>query len=114
MNDEELNEIIARDEGELEIFRQMDMNREREVLEKWRMTGHRGRPLPSLIQLEELPECYQTDEPFEVKDIDDALEGRGQRRRNIVNYNDGLSDEQWIMVRTFDVLRHCRFVKCCA
>jgi ATP-dependent helicase STH1/SNF2 len=49
------------------------------------------------MQLEELPECYQTDEPFEPKEIDDAIEGRGQRRRNVVNYNDGLSDEQWAM-----------------
>ncbi|KAI6022553.1 SNF2 family N-terminal domain-containing protein, partial [Pisolithus marmoratus] len=75
MNDEELNEIIARDDKELE-------------------GGHRGRPPPSLMQLEELPDCYQTDEPFEAKDIEDAIEGRGQRRRNVVNYNDGLSDEQ--------------------
>jgi hypothetical protein len=53
------------------------------------------------MQFEELPECYQTDEPFEVKELEDILEGRGQRRRNVVNYNDGLSDEQWAMVRTF-------------
>ncbi|KAI6028981.1 SNF2 family N-terminal domain-containing protein, partial [Pisolithus marmoratus] len=97
MNDEELNEIIARDDKELEIFRRMDIDREREAIDKWRAGGHRGRPPPPLIQLEELPECYQTDEPFEAKDMEDAIEGRGQRRRNVVNYNDGLSDEQWIM-----------------
>lgn len=97
MNDEELNEIIARDDKELEIFRQMDIEREREGVDKWRAAGNRGRPPPSLMQLEELPECYRTDEPFEAKDMEDAIEGRGQRRRNVVSYNDGLSDEQWIM-----------------
>ncbi|KIK34167.1 hypothetical protein CY34DRAFT_17910 [Suillus luteus UH-Slu-Lm8-n1] len=72
MNDNELNEI----------FCTMDL--------QWKP------PLP-LMQLEELPECYQMDEPFEPKEMDDAIQGRGQRHRNVVNYNDGLSDEQWAM-----------------
>jgi hypothetical protein len=50
------------------------------------------------MQFEELPECYQTDEPFDIKDVEDLVEGRGQRRRNIVSYNDGLSDDAWAMV----------------
>src|SRR5258708_6584924 len=88
MNDDELNEI----------FRTMDLQRERDALDAWRVIGNRGKlPLP-LMQLEELPECYQTDEPFEPKEIDDAIQGRGQRRCNVVNYNDGLSDEQWVVV----------------
>ncbi|KAG2142624.1 SNF2 family N-terminal domain-containing protein [Suillus cothurnatus] len=82
MNDDELNEMLARNDEEVEIFRSMDLQRERDALDAWRA---------------ELPECYQTDEPFEPKEIDDAIEGRGQRRRNVVNYNDGLSDEQWAM-----------------
>ena len=98
MNDEELNEIIARDDQELDTFRRMDRDREREAEHRWRAMGHRGRPPPPLIQLEELPECYRTDEPFEAKEIEEAVEGRGQRRKNQVNYNDGLSDEQWLMV----------------
>ncbi|KAF9234947.1 SNF2 family N-terminal domain-containing protein [Melanogaster broomeanus] len=97
MNDEELNVMLARNDGEVEIFRAMDMARERQALDNWRAAGNHGRPPAQLMQLEELPECYQTDEPFEPKEIDDSLEGRGQRRRNVVNYNDGLSDEQWAM-----------------
>lgn len=97
MNDDELNELIARSEQEAIIFREMDIKREREAAEAWRNSGGRGKPPPPLIQLEELPECYQTDEPFEVKEIDDVNEGRGQRRRNVVSYNDGLSDEAWAM-----------------
>jgi len=49
------------------------------------------------MQLEELPECYQTDEPFEVEVIVEGTEGRGQRKRNTVVYNDGLSDDQWAL-----------------
>lgn len=97
MNDDELNEMLARSDDEAEIFRAMDLAREREALENWRAAGNRGKPPSQLMQLEELPECYQTDEPFEAKEMDEVLEGRGQRRRNVVNYNDGLSDEQWAM-----------------
>lgn len=97
MNDDELNEMLARSEEEAEVFRAMDMAREREAFENWRAAGNRGKPPAQLMQLEELPECYQIDEPFEVKELDEVLEGRGQRRRNVVNYNDGLSDEQWAM-----------------
>ncbi|KAF9066567.1 SNF2 family N-terminal domain-containing protein [Rhodocollybia butyracea] len=97
MNDEELNALISRTEDEGEIFRQMDIKRERDALEHWRALGNRGKPPQSLIQIEELPECYQNDEPFDVKDAEDLVEGRGQRKRNIVSYNDGLDDDTWAM-----------------
>ncbi|KAF5361681.1 hypothetical protein D9758_007383 [Tetrapyrgos nigripes] len=97
MNDDELNALLARSDEEAEIFRKMDMQRERDVLETWRAAGNRGKPPLPLIQLEELPECYQTDEPFEGKDMEEVVEGRGQRRRNVVSYNDGLSDDAWAM-----------------
>lgn len=101
MNDEELNELIARSDQESVIFREMDIQREREAQESWRLSGNRGKPPQPLMQLEELPECYQMDEPFEVKEVDDLVEGRGQRRRNVVSYNDGLSDDAWALVCMF-------------
>ncbi|CAK5279848.1 unnamed protein product [Mycena citricolor] len=97
MNDQELNILLARSEEEGEIFRQMDSQRERETLENWRAQGHRGKPPPPLMQFEELPECYQKEEPFEPTNTDETIEGRGQRRRNVVSYNDGLDDETWAM-----------------
>ena len=97
MNDDEINEILARSEEEAILFREMDLRREREAQESWKAAGHRGRPPLPLIQLEELPDCYKTDEPFEVVDAVDEIEGRGQRRRTVVNYNDGLDDDQWAM-----------------
>ena len=98
MNDDELNELIARHKSEVGIFHDMDIKREKDALENWRAQGKRGNPPPPLMQLEELPECYQTDEPFDIKEVEDLVEGRGQRRRNIVSYNDGLSDDAWAMV----------------
>jgi hypothetical protein len=98
LNDDELNIVISRSDEEIGLYRDMDVQRERDTLEAWRAAGHRGRPPQNLMQLDELPECYQNDEPFEVKEVDEAMEGRGQRRRNVVSYNDGLSDEQWAIV----------------
>ena len=50
-----------------------------------------------MIQFEELPDCYRTDELFEVPDAVDEIEGRGPRRRTVFNYNDDLDDDQWAM-----------------
>ncbi|KAI0770991.1 SNF2 family N-terminal domain-containing protein [Trametes elegans] len=100
MNDDEINEIISRSEEESRIFHEIDIQRDREALEAWRRAGNRGKPPPPLMQLEELPECYRTDEPFTVDNDIDEIEGRGHRRRTVVNYNDGLSDDQWAMVCT--------------
>lgn len=99
MNDDELNELLARSEEENRIFRELDAKREREALENWRALGKKGKPPPQLMQLEELPDCYKTDEPFIVQDgLEDLVEGRGQRKRNVVSYNDGLDDDTWAMV----------------
>lgn len=97
--------MIARTDDEAEIFRQIDSQREKEALENWRKAGNRGKPPPALMQLDELPECYRNDEPFEVEKIDDLIEGRGQRKRNAVSYNDGLSDDAWALVCTSSFLR---------
>ncbi|PIL29895.1 hypothetical protein GSI_07805 [Ganoderma sinense ZZ0214-1] len=97
MNDDEINEIISRSEEETVIFHEIDVQRERTALENWRRAGNRGKPPPPLMQLEELPECYRLDEPFAEPDTVDEMEGRGHRRRTVVNYNDGLSDDQWAM-----------------
>ncbi|KAI0039556.1 hypothetical protein FA95DRAFT_1528440 [Auriscalpium vulgare] len=97
MNDEEINEMISRSDAESKLFAEMDLQRERDLAAAWKAAGNRGKPPPGLIQLEELPDIYRTDEPFDLKDDIDEVEGRGHRRRNAVNYNDGLSDDQWAM-----------------
>ncbi|KAJ4485467.1 SNF2-family ATP dependent chromatin remodeling factor snf21 [Lentinula aciculospora] len=97
MNDDELNALISRADEEAKVFREMDIRRERDSLDHWRNLGNRGKPPQPLMQLEELPECYQTDEPFDAKDEEELIEGRGQRKRNVVSYNDGLDDDTWAM-----------------
>lgn len=103
MNDEEINEIIARDDREIEVFRDMDIQRLRDQKNAWLAAGNHGPPPQSLIQLEELPDCYRNDDYFEVVAMEEEAEGRGQRKRTVVNYNDGLSDDAWAAVR-FSVL----------
>ena len=104
MNDEEINEIIARNEDEVNIFRELDIKRERDALEAWRAAGHKGKPPPPLMQLEELPEIYQIDEPFQMnQEAEEMYEGRGARKRTVVSYNDGLDDDTWAMVSSFSV-----------
>ena len=98
MNDEEINEIIARSEEEAIRFRELDMKRERDTAEAWKAAGNRGKPPLPLMQLDELPDCYRTDEPFVSKDDFEEIESRGHRKRTVVNYNDGLSDDAWAMV----------------
>jgi len=98
MNDEELNALIARTEHEGAIFREVDRQREQDTLNNWRALGNRGKPPPPLMQLEELPECYRTDEPFLTIEEDASEVGRGQRKRNVVSYHDGMDDDAWAQV----------------
>jgi hypothetical protein len=108
MNDDELNELLARSEDESRIFRELDSKRERETLETWRTLGNKGKPPAQLMQLEELPSCYKTDEPFLGQDtLEDLIEGRGQRKRNVVSYNDGLDDDTWAMVSKLSFTPFC-------
>ncbi|KAH9177014.1 SNF2 family N-terminal domain-containing protein [Lactarius sanguifluus] len=97
MNDDEINGLIARSDEEERLFAEMDAQRERDTATNWKAAGNRGKPPAPLIALDELPDCYRTDEPFEVKDESEEAEGRGHRRRAVINYNDGLSDDQWAM-----------------
>jgi ATP-dependent helicase STH1/SNF2 len=98
MNDEEINDIVARTEKEAEIFREMDIERAAREETEWRAAGNSG-PVPNrLMQIEELPEVYQRDEPLHVESEPEGPSGRGQRVRNTVRYTDGLTDDQWAEV----------------
>ncbi|KAH8103254.1 SNF2-family ATP dependent chromatin remodeling factor snf21 [Phellopilus nigrolimitatus] len=97
MNDDEINEIIARNDKEVEIFKDMDIQRLRDQKNNWQLAGRHGPPPQPLVQLEELPDCYRNDDFFESTTIEDEMEGRGHRRRTVVSYNDGLSDDAWAM-----------------
>lgn len=93
MDDDELNDILARNENEEEIFKKFDNDR---------ITyGEYGRDkeYDRLMSVEELPSEYQTDikEHLEKETkVDYSTMGRGARERRTVYYDDGLTEEQWL------------------
>lgn len=89
MEDDDLNEIMARSEEEIGIFQRMDKERlERDLYGP-------GKPLPRLMCEEELPDIYlQDDEP--VQQVEEEYAGRGARVKTQVRYDDGLTEEQWL------------------
>jgi len=96
MGDDELNEIVARSEEEMTIFKKMDVERKIKEDEAWRAAGSIKPRQERLIQEYELPEVYRKDddahiEPEVVVDL-----GRGQRVRAETRYDDGLTEEQWV------------------
>lgn len=90
MDDDDLNEIMARSDGELTLFQAMDAERMRDDAYG---PGHKhGR----LLGEDELPEIYLAEDnpvPEEVEEV----AGRGARERKVMRYDDGLSEEQWLM-----------------
>lgn len=104
VDDEELNEIIKRSDEDLVIFNQMDKERRREENEFRRRARAQGEKWERLIQEDELPEIYQHDEVPVEEDSPSLEMGRGQRSRDRVRYDDGLTEEQWLNVSVANVL----------
>lgn len=92
LDDEELNEILARNEEERKFFNELDT--ERQIREKLAVKQGEGYKL-RLIEKDELPSVFTEDvsHHFEpnVKEL-----GR-MREKKKVKYDDGLTEEQWLM-----------------
>ncbi len=89
MDDDDLNEIMARSEDELALFRQMDKDRTDND------AYGPGRPLARLMEESELPDIYVAeDDP--VQEVEEEYAGRGARVKTQVKYDDGLTEEQWL------------------
>ncbi|KAL4883285.1 SNF2 family N-terminal domain-containing protein [Aspergillus karnatakaensis] len=92
MDDDDLNDIMARSEEELGIFQRMDKERQ-----KTSQYGP-GHKLPRLMGENELPDIYMTEENPVIEETTEVeLAGRGARERKITRYDDGLTEEQWLM-----------------
>lgn len=91
MDDEDLNDIMARSEDELGVFQQID----RERLRTCRYGP--GRPLPRLMAEEELPDIYVAEDNPVAEETELEVAGRGARERKTTRYDDGLTEEQWLM-----------------
>lgn len=90
MDDEDLNTIIMRNEGEFETFQQMDIERQ-----KTEAYGP-GKKFPRLLAESELPDIYLNEEAPIVDELSESVLGRGARERTKVKYDDGLTEEQWL------------------
>ncbi|ORZ23429.1 SNF2 family N-terminal domain-domain-containing protein [Absidia repens] len=94
LDDEELNEMLKRSDQELAIFKKIDAERNRTEAEMHQRLSGRDKKFERLIQDDELPEVYRKD--HSAADVGPLVElGRGQRARDEVHYDDGLTEEEW-------------------
>ncbi|VBB88438.1 Catalytic subunit of the SWI/SNF chromatin remodeling complex, putative [Yarrowia lipolytica] len=96
VDDEELNEILARNDEERILFAQLDAERH--------ATSQYGKgKIERLFTEEELPEAYKRDIKLAVEPINTDQFGRGARERKVLHYDDGLTEEQWLEAIDNDV-----------
>lgn len=90
LDDDELNEILAREDSELDVFRSLDEARNLETKQAVYPTR--------LFSEQELPDFYKTDfDSFLEKNAPTGDEyGRGTRERKTTLYDDNLTEEQWL------------------
>ncbi|KAK6088400.1 Chromatin structure-remodeling complex subunit snf21 [Seiridium cupressi] len=93
MDDEELNMILARNDDELVLFQQLDEERAKDPIYG---TAAGAKAVPRLMAEKELPEIYLS-EGNPVEETPEEILGRGARERTRVKYDDGLTEEQWLM-----------------
>ncbi|KAK1756169.1 SNF2 family N-terminal domain-containing protein [Echria macrotheca] len=93
MDDEELNMILARSDDELVVFQKLDEERARDPIYG---TEPGCKAFPRLMGEDELPEIYLS-EGNPVEEESEVILGRGARERTKVKYDDGLTEEQWLM-----------------
>ena len=92
MDDEDLNLILARSDDELQIFRELDEERNGDPI--YGNTAG-ARKMPRLMAESELPEIYLSDANPIAEEAEEIM-GRGARERTRVKYDDGLTEEQWL------------------
>ena len=92
LNDNEINELLARDDNELAIFSNLDNERATKDSE----LGIKTR----LFDISELPDIYTkeipTEEEIKENETLKLSEGRSSRDRKKTVYNDDLTEEQWL------------------
>ncbi|KAL3186507.1 hypothetical protein MRX96_027543 [Rhipicephalus microplus] len=92
-DDETINEMIARNEEELELFQKMDIDRRREEARSVKRK-------PRLMEEDELPKWLLKDdaevERLTNEEEEDKLFGRGNRQRKEIDYSDALTDKEWL------------------
>ena len=88
LNDDELNEILARSPDELELFHQLDQQYDAILASKG---------ITRLILESELPKVYLNDPSLQDQEEEEEEFGRGQRAKGSkVAYDDHVSEEKWL------------------
>ncbi|KAI1340442.1 SNF2-family ATP dependent chromatin remodeling factor snf21 [Xylariaceae sp. FL0016] len=93
MDDEELNMLLARNEDEIGVFQKLDDERNRDPVYG---TVPGTKHVPRLMGENELPDIYLSEGNPIAEEQEETL-GRGARERTRVKYDDGLTEEQWLM-----------------
>ncbi|XP_023676416.1 probable global transcription activator SNF2L2 [Paramormyrops kingsleyae] len=92
-DDETLNQMIARQEEEFDLFMRMDMDRRRE-------DARNPKRKPRLMEEDELPSWIIKDdaevERLTCEEEEEKIFGRGSRHRRDVDYSDALTEKQWL------------------
>ncbi|XP_072521061.1 probable global transcription activator SNF2L2 isoform X2 [Salminus brasiliensis] len=92
-DDETLNQMIARNEDEFELFMRMDLDRRRE-------DARNPKRKPRLMEEDELPSWIIKDdaevERLTCEEEEEKIFGRGSRHRRDVDYSDALTEKQWL------------------
>ena len=89
LDDDELNELIARNEKETEVFKGFDEDR----IQETKNASYTTR----LLNEQELPYIYKEDPETLLKKEEVVAEyGRGNRERKTPIFDDNLTEEQWL------------------
>lgn len=90
MDDDDLNDIMARSAEELVTFQAIDKDRaDNDVYGPGK--------IPRLMAEDELPELYMAEDNPVTEEVEAEVAGRGARERKSTRYDDGLTEEQWLM-----------------
>lgn len=93
-DDETVNQMIARTEGEFETFQKLDLERRREEAKLGPNRKSR------LLEEAELPDWLVKDddevERWTYEEDEDRFLGRGSRQRKEVDYTDSLTEKEWL------------------
>ncbi|KAF7999179.1 hypothetical protein HF325_006711 [Metschnikowia pulcherrima] len=96
LDDDELNDILARSEEEKQFFTEMDTQR---IIEE-KVQSRQGGYVNRLITKEELPAVFTEDISHHF--VKDTKELGRMRDKKLVKYDDGLTEEQWLMAMDDD------------
>uniref|UniRef100_A0A6B2KWZ2 Uncharacterized protein n=1 Tax=Arcella intermedia TaxID=1963864 RepID=A0A6B2KWZ2_9EUKA len=92
-SDEDINKIIARNDNEVQLFQEMDKEREIEDYAIWEEEGNEGPLPPPLMTEDELPEWMSDDYVPPVENIPEIRYGRSGRPITSYKHMDDSGDD---------------------